>query len=80
MSLLSTFYPSEIKDSTYVIPFEKDLDGTTLTMPANCVLKFENGGMLKNGTLKGDNTFIQFHKYNRFKRKRKAFSPISYIK
>lgn len=28
---------------TYVIPFEKDLNGTTLTMPANCVLKFENG-------------------------------------
>ena len=23
MSLLSTFYPSEIKDSTYVIPFEE---------------------------------------------------------
>lgn len=45
----------------YVIPFEKDLDGTTLTMPANCVLKFENGGMLKNGTLKGDNTFIDAH-------------------
>lgn len=46
---------------TYVIPFEKDLNGTTLTLLANCVLKFENGGMLKNGTLKGDNTFIDAH-------------------
>ena len=30
MNLLSTFYPSEIKDSTYVIPFEEWKDSVRL--------------------------------------------------
>lgn len=49
-------------DCIYVITSEVDLaNEPALQIPANCVLKFEQGGMLKNGTLKGDNTFIDAH-------------------
>lgn len=39
----------------YVIKWDFDLDGNTMTIPVNCVLKFE-GGSLSNGTVVFNNT------------------------
>lgn len=44
-------------NTIYEIRYNFDLDGGTLTVPNNCVLKF-NGGSIGNGTLIGDNTCI----------------------
>lgn len=44
-------------NTIYEIRYDYDLDGQTVTIPANCVLKF-NGGKLGNGTLVGQNTTI----------------------
>lgn len=48
-----------IQDSTiYVVKYNFDLNGDTLTVPNNCVLQFV-GGSLKNGTLSGQHTIIR---------------------
>lgn len=40
-------------NTIYEIRYDYDLNGQTVTLPANCVLKF-NGGRLTNGTINGD--------------------------
>ena len=44
-------------DTIYEIRYDFDLQGSTLTLPENCVLKFV-GGRIANGTLQGTNTKI----------------------
>lgn len=44
-------------NTVYEIRYDFDLNGQTINMPANCILKFE-GGSLKNGVLNGNNTII----------------------
>lgn len=45
-------------NTTYVIHSDFDLEGGNINMPENCVLRF-NGGLLKNGTVVGNNTNIE---------------------
>lgn len=47
----------KIENTTYVVKDCLDLKGVTLTLPSNCVLAID-GGYLKNGCVKGDNTQI----------------------
>lgn len=42
----------------YVIKYDFDLNGESVTIPENCVLEFD-GGSLRNGTLTGNNTCIE---------------------
>lgn len=57
------FYKGEVgnrvpnENTIYVIQYDFDLADATITIPANCVLKF-NGGSLSNGTIVGQNTGI----------------------
>ena len=44
-------------NTIYVIQHDYDLNGQTITVPENCILKFD-GGSLKNGTIVGQNTNI----------------------
>ena len=44
--------------TVYHIKYEFDLNGDTVVVPTNSILKFE-GGCLKNGILRGDNTVIE---------------------
>ena len=44
-------------NTEYIIQYTYDLNGATITVPANCVLKFQ-GGSIINGTLVCDNTVI----------------------
>lgn len=45
-------------NTIYEIRYDFDLNGKTLEVPENCTLKFE-GGSLNNGTIKGNETYIQ---------------------
>lgn len=45
------------KNTIYIIQYDFDLDGMTIKIPSNSILKF-NGGSLCNGTLIGNNTKI----------------------
>ena len=45
-------------DTVYEIKYDFDLNNTEFVIPANCILKF-NQGSLKNGTIKGDNTLLK---------------------
>ena len=45
------------ENTVYVLEYDFDLNGQTITIPQNSVLKFE-GGSLYNGTIKGQNTVI----------------------
>ena len=45
-----------LTNTVFVIQYDYEL-GEDITIPANCVLKFE-GGSIKNGTLIGTNTYI----------------------
>lgn len=45
-------------DTKYVIKHNFDLNNESITIPANCLLKFD-GGSLTNGTLIGNNTIIE---------------------
>lgn len=49
-------------NTIYEIRYNFDLGGGTLTIPNNCVLKF-NGGSISNGTLVSTNTYIQAAPY-----------------
>ena len=53
-------------NTIYEVRYDYDLNGATIVMPANCVLKF-NGGSLSNGTIIGSNTSIQAEKVRIFK-------------
>lgn len=44
-------------NTIYVISYDYDLRGQTITVPENCVLQFE-GGSIKDGTIIGNNTKI----------------------
>lgn len=52
-------FASQVTDTNtiYEIRYDFNLDGTTFSLPAKCVLVFE-GGKLSNGTLEGDNSVI----------------------
>lgn len=53
-----SFAEQVTKENTiYEIRYKFDLNGTEVTIPENCILKFE-GGSLNNGTLTGNNTTI----------------------
>ena len=43
------------EDMKYVIKWDFDLNGKTITVPNNCILEFD-GGSLKNGTIIGQDT------------------------
>lgn len=45
------------KNTIYEIRYDYDLDGGEVTIPANCVLKF-NGGCISNGTFSLTNTLL----------------------
>ena len=45
-------------NTIYEIRYDFDLNGVTITIPDNCILKFE-GGILSNGNIKGTNTVIE---------------------
>ena len=45
-------------NTLYEIRYDFDLDGKTIEVPEGCTLKFE-GGSLGNGTVKGNETFVQ---------------------
>ena len=45
-------------NTRYIIQYDYDLDGATITMPTGCTLDFQ-GGSLKNGTIEGNNTRIK---------------------
>ena len=50
------------ENTIYIIQYDYDLNGKEITVPENCVLKFE-GGSLNNGTLIGTNTLINSSPY-----------------
>ena len=50
----------------YEIRYDFDLDGKTIEIPRWCYLLF-NGGSIKNGTLKGNNTYVLAPRYYIFK-------------
>ena len=52
-------------DTIYKIRYDFDLDSTQITIPENCILKFD-GGSLINGIVNCDNTVIQADPYNIF--------------
>lgn len=45
-------------NTKYVIKYNFNLNNESITIPANCLLKFD-GGSLNNGTLIGNNTIIE---------------------
>lgn len=52
-------------NTIYEIRYDFDLNGTTITVPDNCALKF-NGGSIDNGTLKGTGTMLEANLYQIF--------------
>lgn len=55
-----TSFSEQVKkpNTIYEIRYNYDLNGINITLPPNCILKFE-GGVLRNGTLTGNNTRIE---------------------
>lgn len=45
------------ENTVYIIQYDYNLNGQTITIPSSCVLLFE-GGSISNGTLKGSSTII----------------------
>ncbi len=45
-------------NTRYIIQYDYDLDGETITVPEGCTLDFQ-GGSLGNGTIKGSNTRVK---------------------
>ena len=52
-------------NTVYEIRYDFDLNGAEITIPENCVLKF-NGGSLSNGTINGDSYNIDAQRYKIF--------------
>lgn len=48
------------QNTIYVIQYDFDLGGESVTIPENCVLEFD-GGSLRNGTLVGNNTYLKYN-------------------
>ena len=62
--MLSTdsFHKNSFQDNTaYIITEAIDLKGKTIIFPQNCTLIFKNGGNIKNGTIVGNNTKIEYN-------------------
>ena len=55
-NVLTSAYLSEA-NFIYIIQYDFDLNGQTISLPAGCVLQF-NGGSISNGTLLFNNTFL----------------------
>lgn len=54
------------ENTIYIIRYDYDLNGASITIPNNSVLKFE-GGSINNGGIVGDNTRISAHNVAIFK-------------
>lgn len=54
------------ENTIYVLQYDYNLNGQTITIPSGCVLQFE-GGSISTGTLSGNNTIIIAEPYNIFK-------------
>lgn len=54
------------ENTIYIIQYDYNLNGQTITIPSGCVLLFE-GGSISTGTLSGNNTIIVAEPYNIFK-------------
>ena len=52
-------------NTIYIIQYDYNLNGVSITVPSGCVLQFE-GGSLSNGTLVGDKTLISAGNYQIF--------------
>ena len=52
-------------NTIYEVRYDFDLNGATITMPNNSMLKF-NGGSIDNGTLKGAGTMVEANLYKIF--------------
>lgn len=48
------------EDTKYVIKFDFDLGGSSVTIPTGCLLEFD-GGSLSNGTVVGQETILIYH-------------------
>lgn len=46
------------ENTRYILQYDYDLNGQTITIPNNCVIEFE-GGSISNGTITGQNTEIK---------------------
>ena len=57
--MASTDLVSQIRDTStkYVIRWNYDLKGTTVSIPSNCILDFD-GGKISNGTIVWNNTKV----------------------
>lgn len=53
-------------NTIYIIQYDYDLNGQTISVPENCVLKFE-GGSLSDGTIGGNNSKIVTNSFKIFK-------------
>lgn len=53
------------ENTIYIIQYDYDLNRETITIPANCVLRFD-GGKISNGTLIFNNTNIEASNYHIF--------------
>lgn len=54
------------ENTIYIIQYDYNLNGRTITIPSGCVLLFE-GGSISTGILSGNNTIIVAEPYNIFK-------------
>lgn len=45
------------ENTRYILQYDYDLNGQTITIPANCVIEFE-GGSISNGNIQGNSTII----------------------
>ncbi|MBU2948822.1 hypothetical protein [Zobellia uliginosa] len=50
--------PTDYSDSVWEIRFDFDLAGQTIILPENVTMRF-NGGVLENGTVRGDESIIE---------------------
>lgn len=62
----STMIPSIGINTRFIVQYDYDLNGETLTIPEGCTLDFQ-GGSFKNGTIKGNNTRIRSVSNNIFR-------------
>ena len=62
--LTQDMIPIDGKNTIYIIQYDYDLNSSTITIPENCILRYE-GGSLNNGNIVGDFTsFIFNYKYS----------------
>lgn len=54
------------ENTRYILQYDYDLNGQTITIPNNCVIEFEEGS-IANGTLAGNNTYLITGQYYTFR-------------